>query len=80
MTQIIGLLGLFLIAAAWAVNIIRRSPPPPVDLIVLYFFGSVALTLYAVLLGDWVFTALNALSAMLSFINLIRALRIKTRL
>jgi lipid-A-disaccharide synthase-like uncharacterized protein len=80
MTQIIGLLGLFLIAATWAVNIIRRSPPPPVDLIVLYFFGSVALTLYAVLLGDWVFTALNALSAVLSFINLIRALRIKTRL
>jgi hypothetical protein len=67
MTQIIWLLGLFLIAAAWAVNIIRRNPPPPVDLIVLYFFGSVALTLYAVLLGDWVFTALNALSAVLYF-------------
>jgi len=79
MTQLIGLVGLLLIAAAWAVNIVRRSPPPSVDLTTLYFFGSVALTLYAVLLGDWIFTALNALSAVLSFINLIRALRIKTR-
>jgi len=79
MTQLIGFVGLFLIAAAWAVNIVRRSPPPSVDLTALYFFGSVALTLYAVLLGDWIFTALNALSAVLSFINLIRALRIKTR-
>ncbi len=79
MTQLIGLVGLLLIAVAWAVNIVRRSPPPSVDLTTLYFFGSVALTLYAVLLGDWIFTALNALSAVLSFINLIRALRIKTR-
>ncbi len=79
MTQLIGLVGLLLIAAAWAVNIVQRSPPPSVDLTTLYFFGSVALTLYAVLLGDWIFTALNALSAVLSFINLIRALRIKTR-
>ncbi len=79
MTQLIGLVGLLLIAAAWAVNIVRRSPPPSVDLTTLYFFGSVALTLYAMLLGDWIFTALNALSAVLSFINLIRALRIKTR-
>jgi len=62
--------------AAWAVNIARRSPPPPLDLTVL-FAGSVALTIYALSLGDLVFTVLNALSAALSFVNLLRALRIK---
>jgi lipid-A-disaccharide synthase-like uncharacterized protein len=77
MTPLMGLLGLFLIAAAWAVNIARRSPPPPLDLTVLYFSGSVALTIYALSLGDLVFTVLNALSATLSFVNLLRALRIK---
>jgi lipid-A-disaccharide synthase-like uncharacterized protein len=71
-----GLLGLFLIVAAWAVNIARRSPPPPLDLTVL-LAGSVALTIYALSLGDLVFTVLNALSATLSFVNLLRALRIK---
>jgi hypothetical protein len=70
-------LGLFLIVAAWAVNIIRRRPPPSLDLTVLYFSGSVALTIYALSLGDWIFTVLNALSATLSFVNLLRALRIK---
>jgi len=77
MTPLMGFLGLFLIVAAWAVNIIRRSPPPPLDLTILYFAGSVALTIYALSLGDWIFTVLNALSATLSFVNLLRALRIK---
>ncbi len=78
MIQVLGLVGLLLIAAAWAVNIARRGPPPPLDLTVLYFFGSVALTIYAAALGDAVFTVLNALASVLSFINLVRALRIKT--
>ncbi|MEM0276656.1 MAG: hypothetical protein QW677_03155 [Pyrobaculum sp.] len=78
MIQVFGLLGLALIIAAWAANIARNSPPPPLDLTLLYFIGSVFLTLYAVLLGDVVFTVLNALSGILSFINLVRALRIKT--
>jgi len=78
MIQLFGFLGLVLIAAAWAVNILRRSPPPPLDLTILYFLGSVSLTIYAALIGDAVFTALNALSGALSFINLLRALRLKT--
>jgi hypothetical protein len=72
-----GSFGAFLIVAAWAVNIACRSPPPPLDLTVLYFSGSVALTIHALSLGDLVFTVLNALSAILSFVNLLRALRIK---
>jgi len=78
MIQLFGLLGLALIVAAWAVNIVRRSPPPPLDLTILYFLGSASLTIYAALIGDTVFTSLNALSSVLSFINLVRALRLKT--
>jgi len=78
MIQLFGLLGLVLIAAAWAVNILRRSPPPPLDLTILYFLGSASLTIYAALISDAVFTALNALSSALSLINLVRALRLKT--
>ena len=72
MIQLIGLAGLFFIAAAWAVNILRRSPPPPLDLTLLYFLGSVALTIYAATIGDVVFTILNAASSLLSLINLFR--------
>jgi hypothetical protein len=55
----------------------ESAAPPPLDLTVLYFSGSVALTIHALSLGDLVFTVLNALSAALSFVNLLRALRIK---
>lgn len=79
MTQIVGLLGLLLIASAWAVNIARKSPPPPLDLTLLYLLGSVILTVYALILGDIIFTVLNAVSSMLSLINLLRALRIKNQ-
>ncbi|MEM1924169.1 MAG: hypothetical protein QXR64_05305 [Pyrobaculum sp.] len=77
MIDILGVVGLFLIAAAWAVNILRNSPPPPIDLTVLYLLGSVSLTIYALFLNDIVFITLNTASSVLSFINLVRALRIK---
>jgi len=78
MIQLFGLVGLVLIAAAWAVNILRKSPPPSLDLTLLYFLGSLSLTIYAALIGDAVFTVLNALSSVLSFVNLVRVLRLKT--
>lgn len=74
MIEIVGILGLVLIAGGWALTIIRRSPPPPLDLTVVYFLGSVALTIYAVWERDPIFTALNALSSALSFANIMRAL------
>ncbi|ACB40574.1 hypothetical protein [Pyrobaculum neutrophilum] len=78
MMQAVGLAGLLFIVAAWAVNIMRRSPPPPLDLTVLYFLGSVALTVYAAASGDVVFTVLNGVSSVLSLVNIVRALRIKS--
>jgi lipid-A-disaccharide synthase-like uncharacterized protein len=73
MMEALGLLGLLLVAGGWAITIIRRSPPPPLDLTAIYFAGSIALTIYAAWEKDSVFTILNAASAVLSFANLVRA-------
>ncbi|MFP3251443.1 MAG: hypothetical protein RXO32_06950 [Thermoproteus sp.] len=75
MMEVVGLVGLVLVAGGWAITIIRRSPPPPLDLTAVYFAGSVALTAYAAWERDAVFTVLNAASALLSLVNIFRALR-----
>ncbi|MGC8973817.1 MAG: hypothetical protein ACP5KY_06385 [Thermoproteus sp.] len=75
MIEVVGLVGLALVAGGWALTIIRRSPPPPLDLTTVYFAGSVALTIYAAWERDAVFTTLNAASAVLSLINIFRAVR-----
>ncbi|AEA13152.1 hypothetical protein TUZN_1686 [Thermoproteus uzoniensis 768-20] len=75
MIEVVGLVGLALVAGGWALTIIRRSPPPPLDLTTVYFAGSVALTIYAAWERDVVFTTLNAASAVLSLINIFRAVR-----
>ncbi len=68
---LIGLSGMVLIVVAWLVSIPER---PPLRLSLIYFAGSVLLTLYSILLGDPVFTVLNALAALLSLYNALRAL------
>ena len=70
---LLGIAGMALIVAAWLVTLPRE--PPPLRLSAVYFAGSLLLTLYAVLRGDPVFTALNALAAVLSLANAVRALR-----
>lgn len=75
MMELVGIAGLLLIAGGWALTIIRRSPPPPLDLTTVYFVGSIALTIYAIWERDFVFTTLNATSSILSFVNILRALR-----
>lgn len=74
MMELIGVIGLLLIAGGWALTIIRRSPPPPLDLTIVYFTGSVVLTVYAIWERDPIFTALNAASSALSLVNIFRAL------
>lgn len=75
--QALGIVGLLLIAGGWALTIARRSPPPPLDLTVVYFLGSAVLTAYAACERDAVFTTLNAVSAVLSLANIFRAARRK---
>ena len=67
----IGIAGMLLIVAGWAVSI---SAVPPLRLSTLYFAGSILLTVYAILLGDPIFTLLNAAAALLALANILRAL------
>jgi lipid-A-disaccharide synthase-like uncharacterized protein len=68
----VGLAGMVLIVVAWLVSIPER---PPLRLSLVYFFGSLLLTAYSVMLHDPIFTTLNALAALLSLYNAVRALR-----
>jgi lipid-A-disaccharide synthase-like uncharacterized protein len=70
----IGLTGMVLIVAAWIAAIPER---PPLRLSLVYFAGSLLLTIYSILLGDPVFTVLNALATFLSLYNAVRALTAK---
>lgn len=68
----VGLAGMVLIVIAWLVSIPER---PPLRLSLIYFAGSLLLTIYSIAVGDPVFTLLNGLAAALSLYNAVRALR-----
>ncbi len=70
--EAVGFAGMLLIVFAWLVSIPEK---PPLRLSLVYFVGSVLLTIYSIALGDPVFTILNAAAAALSFYNAVRALR-----
>ena len=74
---LIGVVGALVIVVAWGVAV--KLPPPPLPLSLIYSLGSLLLTIYAVLRGDPVFTALNAAATVLGFLNAWRA-RTSTRL
>ncbi|NPA04783.1 MAG: hypothetical protein GXO09_01630 [Crenarchaeota archaeon] len=65
----VGLAGMILIIAGWVVAL--RSIPP-IELSILYAAGSLLLTLYAYMLGDPIFTALNALAFIIALANIAR--------
>lgn len=70
--KIIGLIGLLAIVACWIpqtyeVLKIKRADMK-LSFLILYFFGSIALTIYA--LGDPIFVTLNLLTTVGSAINL----------
>ena len=70
---LLGVLGAVIIVAGWSVAL--RLPPPPPQLSALYSLGSLLLTIYAVIRGDPIFTALNALAALLGVVNWARGRR-----
>ncbi len=65
----VGLAGMLLIIAGWVVAL--RSIPP-IELSVLYAAGSLLLTVYAYMLGDPIFTSLNALAFLIALANIAR--------
>ncbi len=70
--KIIGLIGLVAIVACWIPQTLEvlkvKHSQMNLSFLILYFVGSVALTIYAI--GDLVFVALNVLAAIGSAINL----------
>jgi len=70
--KIVGLTGLIAIVACWipqTFEVIRsKQSNMKLSFLVLYFFGSIALTIYAI--GDPIFVTLNLLTTIGSAINL----------
>lgn len=70
--KLIGLMGLLAIVACWipqTLEVLRtKHTEMKLSFLILYFFGSIALTIYA--LGDAIFVTLNLLTTMGSAINL----------
>jgi lipid-A-disaccharide synthase-like uncharacterized protein len=70
--KIIGLIGLIAIVACWipqTLEVLRtRHSSMKLSFLLLYFLGSIALTIYA--LGDPIFVTLNLLTTIGSAINL----------
>ncbi len=77
--MILGFVGLICIVLAWIPQTLKTIKKGKTDMntafIVLYFVGSVSLTIYAINLNDMVFTALNGLAAAESAVNLFYKLR-----
>ncbi len=72
----IGITGMAFIVAGWALAI---TTVPPLRLSILYGIGSLLLTVYSILLGDPVFTALNTMATLLACVNAVRALSRRNR-
>jgi len=78
----VGLLGLLLIVLAWipeTIKSMRSGKTIRLEFLILYFAGSVLLTLHAVNIGDYVFIILNGLASILSGANIVRYLWGKLR-
>ncbi len=71
--QLVGLLGLLCIAAAWIPQTVKTLREKRCDIgkpfLVLYIFGSISLTVYSILNFDAIFLTLNLLATIQSVIN-----------
>ena len=71
--QLIGLLGLLCIAAAWIPQTVKTIREKRCDIgksfLILYILGSISLTVYSILNFDAIFLALNLLATIQSVIN-----------
>jgi len=72
LATVLGVLGLVFIVAGWIISVGKEVP---LRLSLLYFTGSVLLTVYAVLEADLIFTILNLLSSLFSGIQILKVLK-----
>lgn len=72
--QLIGLLGLICIVAAWVPQTIKTIKDGTsfiqLSFLILYIVGSLSLTVYSIVVFDPIYLALNALATLQSTINL----------
>ncbi len=72
--QLIGLLGLICIVAAWVPQTIKTikdgTSSIQLSFLILYIVGSLSLTVYSVVVFDPIYLALNSLATLQSTINL----------
>ena len=72
--QYIGILGLILIGVGWIPQVIdilkTKKSNLNLGFALLYTLGSLALTVYAILLNDWIFIILNGFAFFMSGIGL----------
>ena len=72
MNYLVGITGMCLIILGWIFSI---EDIPPLKLSILYSIGSFLLATYAYLLNDVLFLSLNNMATIVSFVNVIRALK-----
>ena len=72
LATVLGVLGLVFIVTGWIISVGKEVP---LRLSLLYFTGSVLLTVYAVLEADLIFTILNLLSSLFSGIQILKVLK-----
>ena len=73
----VGIIGLSLIVIAWVpetIKSIKSGKTIRVEFLILYFLGSIFLTIHAINIGDLVFIMLNGLASVLSGVNIVRYL------
>lgn len=72
--ELMGWVGFGILVAAWipqTIDTIKAgSTQMNIAFIIMYFTSSLLLTIYSILIGDTIFTALNALLTMGSGINM----------
>ncbi|MEN3015539.1 MAG: lipid-A-disaccharide synthase N-terminal domain-containing protein [bacterium] len=75
MELFIGITGMIILVSSWIPQTIEtlktQKCPMNINFIILYTLSSLLLTIYSILIKDIVFTTLNLLAFIQSFINLI---------
>jgi len=82
--QYIGILGLIFIGVGWIPQIIdilkTKKSNLNLGFAILYTLGSLALTIYAIQLNDWIFILLNAFAFLMSGIGLYYTIKPSSKL
>jgi hypothetical protein len=77
-TETLGIIGMAFVGLAIAFETyqnFREKKKPDLRFAAFYFFGSAFLSYYAYGMGEWIFFALNAFTALLALVNVYQHVR-----